>query len=142
MESHWQRLERMYLGAPINAYYHPRIRISDGSAEISIDIRTDFHHAARAVHGSVYFKLLDDAGFFAVNSIVDDTFVLTSDFTVHLLRPVSSGTMTARGTVLHRGARQFLADAKVFDGDGRLVGHGTGTYVRSGIALSPEVGYV
>jgi acyl-coenzyme A thioesterase PaaI-like protein len=36
------------------------------------------HHSIHAVHGSVYFKALDDAAFFAVNSLVEDVFVLTA----------------------------------------------------------------
>lgn len=141
-EEHWRKLERLYLGAPTNAYYRPAIHVGDRIAEISIEVRPDFHHAARAVHGSVYFKLLDDAGFFAANSIVEDVFVLTSSFTIHLLRPVVSGRLTATGEVLSAGARQFLCDVRLRDGDSNLVGHGAGVYVRSRIPLTPDIGYV
>ncbi|HEY0591398.1 MAG TPA: PaaI family thioesterase [Thermoanaerobaculia bacterium] len=119
-EQHWRKLERLYLGAPTNAYYKPAIRVGDRTAEISIEVRPDFHHAAGAVHGSVYFKLLDDAGFFAANSIVPEVFVLTSSFTVHLLRPVASGRLTAVGEVLNAGARQILCDVRLHDDDARL----------------------
>ena len=138
---HYRRLEKLYAGAPTNEYYRPVIRIDDGVAEIEVTIRPDFHHAARAVHGSVYFKLLDDAGFFAVNSIVEDVLVLTANFTIHLLRPVEAGVLVARGRVVNRGKRQFLADAQLFDGDQQLVAHGVGAYVSSRIALDDEVGY-
>lgn len=140
-DDHYRKLERLYLTAPTNAYYKPEIHVDEGVAEISVEVRPDFHHAAAAVHGSVYFKLLDDAGFFATNSIVSDVFVLTANFTIHLLRPVSSGRMTARGKVLSSGARQFLAEAQLFNADSVLIGHGIGTYVRSKIPLGPAVGY-
>jgi uncharacterized protein (TIGR00369 family) len=136
-EEHWRRLERLYLSAPTNAYYRPSIRIGDAAAEIAVDVRTDFHHAANAVHGSVYFKLLDDAGFFAVNSIVDDVLVLTADFSIHLFRPVSEGTLTAKGKIVNAGKRMFVAEAELFDSDGQLVAHGVGSYVRSRIPLPP-----
>ena len=74
-KEHFQKLERMYLGAPINRYFAPRIEISEGQAIVTLPVRDDFHHAAFAVHGAVYFKVLDDAAFFAVNSVVDDVFV-------------------------------------------------------------------
>src|SRR5688500_4825412 len=128
---HWRKLERMYLGAPINVYYAPALDNGDGVRQISLEARTDFHHSAGAVHGSVYFKLLDDAGFFAASSLVSELFVLTSDFTTHLLRPVSTGRLTARGEVIHRGRRQLLARAELRDADGKLVAHGVGTYVVS-----------
>jgi len=140
-EEHHRRLERLYLAAPTNAYYKPSIAIGAGIAEIRIDVRPDFFHAASAVHGSVYFKLLDDAGFFATNSLVPDVMVLTANFTVHLLRPVSSGILTARGKVLSPGGRQFLGEAQLFDSDAQLIAHGIGTYVRSKIALGPGLAY-
>lgn len=138
---HWRKLEHLYLSAPTNAYYKPSIRIGDAVCEIEIGVRPELFHAAHAVHGSVYFKMLDDAGFFAVNSIVHDVFVLTSDFNIHLLRPVSTGTLLAKGRVLNAGARQLLGEAQLFDANGKLIAHGVGTYVRSRIALTEEVGY-
>ena len=133
--AHFRRLERLYLSAPTNEYYRPSITIGEGVAEISIEARPDFHHAANAVHGSVYFKLLDDAGFFAANSLVEDFFVLTADFSIHLFRPVSEGTMTATGKMVHAAKRIFVAQADLHDGAGNLIAHGVGSYVRSRIAL-------
>jgi acyl-coenzyme A thioesterase PaaI-like protein len=73
-EAHYRALERIYRNAPTNRYYDPTIRVSHAASEIQIPVRPDFHHAAGAVHGSVYFKLLDDAGFFASNSLLHDCF--------------------------------------------------------------------
>ncbi len=70
MSAHFEKLEAMYLSAPNNAYYQPTIHITEGKAEVSIAVRPDFFHAANAVHGSVYFKLMDDASFFAANSLI------------------------------------------------------------------------
>ena len=138
---HYRKLERLYLAAPTNEYYQPAIAIAPGTAEVTLRVRPDFFHAAAAVHGSIYFKLLDDAAFFATASLVLDVFVLTANFTLNLLRPISAGQLTARGTVLSAGVRQFLAEARLFNDESKLVGHGTGTFMRSKIALGPEVGY-
>ena len=140
-EEHWRRLETLYVTAPTNAYYKPTIRIGNGVCEIEVEARTDFHHSAHAVHGSVYFKLLDDAGFFAANSLVTDVFVLTANFTIHLLQPVSEGTLLAKGRIIKAGSRQTLAEAQLYGPQGALLAHGIGTYVRSKIALGPEIGY-
>jgi uncharacterized protein (TIGR00369 family) len=140
-EEHWRKLERLYLSAPTTRYYKPTIRIESGAATIALEIRADFFHAAGAVHGSVYFKLLDDAGFFAANSLVDDVLVLTAGFTIHLLRPVTTGTLIASGRLLHRTSRQFLAETRVCTAGEQLVGYGSGTYVKSRIRLTPDVGY-
>jgi acyl-coenzyme A thioesterase PaaI-like protein len=49
----------------------------------------------------LYFKLLDDAAFFAVNSVVRDVFVLTVSFNIYLTRPVSAGELKASGRAAH-----------------------------------------
>jgi uncharacterized protein (TIGR00369 family) len=138
---HFRKLERMYASAPINAYFAPRLSVHEGRAELSIPVRPDFFHAAHAVHGSVYFKALDDAAFFAVNSLVTDVFVLTVTYNVYLTRPVTAGTMTATGRVVNRSKNLFIAEAEIVDDQGRSVGRGSGSFMRSTIRLSPEVGY-
>jgi len=93
------------------------------------------------VHGSVYFKALDDASFFAVASLVDDVFILTATFNVYLTRPIASGTMRSVGRVVHRSRQLFLAEAELFDGEGRTIGRGSGSFMCSTIPLSAELGY-
>ena len=138
---HYRKLEHMYLTAPINAFYSPRIWISHGEAEITIPVKSDFFHAADAVHGSVYFKVLDDAAFFAVNSLIRDYFALTASFTTYLLRPISEGTMKGTGKVVYAGARSFVAESVVVDGNGKEIGRGSGTFVISKINLTSDMGY-
>ena len=138
---HYDKLERMYLAAPINAFYSPAIRISHGEAEITIRVKPDFFHAAEAVHGSVYFKLLDDAAFFAVNSLIADYFALTASFTTYLLRPISEGTMKATGKVVYAGKSSFVAEAVVVDSNGKEIARGSGNFVMSKIKLTAKIGY-
>jgi len=138
---HFRKLEQMYLSAPINAFYSPSIWVSHGEAEVAVEVKPEFFHAANAVHGSVYFKLLDDAAFFAVNSLIDDYFALTASFTTYLLRPVTEGTMKATGKVVYAGARSFIAEAAVVDADGREVARGNGNFVASKIRLTTDMGY-
>ena len=140
-DEHHRRLERMYLSAPANEYFRPEIRISDGRAEVRLVVRPDFFHAASAVHGSVYFKLLDDATFFAASSLVDDVFVLTASFNIYFLRPISSGTMTARGTIVSRTNRLIIGEGVLVDDDDREIARGSGTFMPSKISLGERLGY-
>jgi uncharacterized protein (TIGR00369 family) len=140
--AHFRRLESMYLAAPINRLYQPSIQVGEGTAEVAIAVDPKFFHAAGALHGSVYFKMLDDACFFAVNSVVEDVFVLTTSFTTYLTGPVISGTLTARGRVVHAGKGLLLGEAVLVNGDGKDVGRGNGAFMRSRIALSAEMGYL
>jgi uncharacterized protein (TIGR00369 family) len=131
----------MYLGAKVNDYFAPSMQIGEGKAEVSIEVRPDFFHAANAVHGYLYFKVLDDSTFFAVNSLVEEVFVLTVSFNLHFTRPVTEGVMKATAEVVHRSKRLFIAEGVVANSRGREVGRGTGTFMRSDIPLTPEVGY-
>jgi uncharacterized protein (TIGR00369 family) len=140
-ETHFRRLERMYHGAPINQLYGPTMRISSGVAEIEMPVKPEFFHAANALHGSVYFKALDDAAFFAVSSLVDDVFVLTASFNIYLTRPVTGGILRATGRVVHRSRNLFLAEAELVDGEGLQVGRGSGSFMRSTVAIGSVAGY-
>ncbi|MEM1407225.1 MAG: thioesterase, partial [Bacteroidota bacterium] len=79
---HFGKLRNMYLKANINTqiFDTTECQIEYKKATISLTISDKYFHALGAIHGSVYFKLLDDAAFFAVNSIVEDVFVLTTSF--------------------------------------------------------------
>lgn len=140
-KDHYRRLERMYLAAPCNEVYRPEITIREGEAEVSFDVGPHLHHAGRAAHGSSYFKAMDDAAFFAVNSLVDDVFILTVAFDIHLLRPIAEGRMIATGRVVNAGRNLWVADARLVDDRDRLLGRGTGTFMRSEIPLVDAMGY-
>ncbi len=139
--SHFSALERMYLAAPVNEFYEPSIDVSEGESTIEVELSQRFYHAAGAVHGSVYFKMLDDAAFFAANSHEPEVFLLTSSFTTYLMRPVSTGKFRAEGRVVHRTRSQFIAEAVVYDENGKEAGRGSGVFVRSRIPLTDASGY-
>jgi acyl-coenzyme A thioesterase PaaI-like protein len=140
-QEHYRKLERMYLAAPINEFYRPEIQIGRGTAEIRVRVENRFHHAARAAHGSVYFKSLDDAAFFAVSSLVEDCFVLTSTFNLYLLAPVAEGLLRSRGEVLRSGGSSFLAESVLYNERNEEIARGSGMFIKSKIGLSPEMGY-
>ena len=122
-------------------WYGATIHILDGQAEVRIPVRDEFYHAARAVHGSVYFRALDDAAFFAANSRVTDVLVLTVSFTVHFTAAVRDGELRALGRVVHEAGRLVVAESEVRDDAGQLLAKGSGIFTRSRIALTEEIGY-
>lgn len=143
-EAHFRKLEQMYLkAAPINRVHFPstQLSIQKASATVSLEVHPNYFHALGAMHGSVYFKLLDDAAFFAVNSLVEDVFVLTTNFNTHLVRPVSKGLIKAVGTVKFSSKNLWIAEAHLSDEKGREIGFGTGHFARSKVALTPSIGY-
>jgi len=142
-ENHFRKLERMYLSAPTNnqMYKGVSISISNEKAELKLEVEKKFFHAANAIHGSVYFKLLDDAAFFAVNSIVYDVFVYTVSINIQLLRPVTKGIIRSNGELKFKSKSLFIADSTLFDEDNRLVGRASGNFMKSKIELTEAIGY-
>ncbi len=140
-EEHFRKLEQTYAVAPCNQYYAPTLKVSRGTSEVTFAVQKSFFHPGRAVHGSVYFKALDDAAYFAVNSLIEDVAVLTVSFTIHFMRPVSEGQLKAIGKVAHAADRMFFAESVLTDSRDRVLATGVGTFVRSKVALAPEIGY-
>ena len=127
---HYRKLEAMYAAAPINRFYSPTLSVSEGEAEVRVTVGEHLFHSAMAMHGSVYFKMLDDAAWFAANSLVFDVFVLTVHFELDLRRPVDAGQIRAIGSVTTIDDRRIHARAELFDSDGLLLGSGTGRFAR------------
>lgn len=143
-EPHFEKLEKMYLQAKVNKmiYDTTTCKISEGQSEIGLEVSDKYFHALGAIHGSVYFKLLDDAAYFAVSSIVEDAFILTTSFNMNLLRPVSKGIIRAKGKVKYKSKNLFVAKAILYNEEGKEIAFGTGNFTRSKIPLSADLGYL
>lgn len=139
---HFERLTRMYLNAATNQYYKPSITVQKGTATIELTIRPDFHQSAGLVHGSVFFKLLDDSAFFAAQSSITDAILLTVSFNCYFLRPVSQGILRGIGTITQRTTRLILAESRIVDEKERIIAQGSGTFMKSDLPLDEKVGYV
>lgn len=139
---HYRALESLYLSAPVNELFDSRLEITGrGTSRISFEVDERVFHAAGAAHGTIYFKMLDDAAFYAANSLVSDRFLLTTGFNLHFTAPIRSGRVTAEGRWVSGKRRVFVAEAHLLDEDGEELGRGTGTFMRSQIALSGLPGY-
>lgn len=140
--AHFRALESLYAAAPINQLFPSRLTIPrGGEARIDVDLTPQHFHAAGATHGTAYFKMLDDAAFYAANSLVNDRFLLTTAFNLLFTRPLPAGPVTAHGRWISGKRRVFVAEAFLIDADGEEAARGTGTFMRSSFALSGLPGY-
>jgi uncharacterized protein (TIGR00369 family) len=141
-EAHFRALERLYSSAPINRKFPSVLTIIEaGQAHIEFTVDETAYHAAGAAHGTLYFKMLDDAAFYAANSLVSDRFLLTTSFNMLFTKPVRAGVLRAEGRWISGRRRVYVAEASLIDADGEEVGRGTGTFMRSQYALSGLPGY-
>ncbi|HSN22017.1 MAG TPA: PaaI family thioesterase [Usitatibacter sp.] len=79
------------------------------------------------IHGGWSAAILDTAMALAALSLLDERHDFTTlDLKLNFLRPIAPGTeVRAEGRVVHGGRRVSLCEAKLVDGAGKLLAHGT-----------------
>ena len=135
--NHFKRLEKIYLNANFNKYLYSNteIIVEKNNAEIKMPIKIEYFHALNAIHGSVYFKMLDDAAFFAAQSIVEDYMLLTASFNINFKMPVSTGFITAKGRLKSFSKKEFIAESTLFNANDEIVAFGHGIFKKSKISI-------
>jgi uncharacterized protein (TIGR00369 family) len=140
--AHFRALESLYREAPVNRHFDSRLEIvGEGFARIRFEVREEMFHAAGAAHGTLYFKMMDDAAFYACNSLVTDRFLLTTAFNLLFTKPLRAGEAVAEGRWASGRRRVFVGEARLIDAGGEEAARGTGTFMRSQIPLSSLPGY-
>jgi uncharacterized protein (TIGR00369 family) len=140
--AHFRALESLYRSQAINAAFVSEIEIAEpGVARIRFEVEPTSFHAAGAAHGTLYFKMMDDAAFYACNSVVSDRFLLTTAFNLVFTRPLKSGPVVAEGRWVSGRRRVFVGEARLILPDGEEAARGTGTFMRSHIPLTSLDGY-
>ena len=141
-QAHLRALEALYASAPVNQLFESSLALPEaGKSEIRFSVASNSFHAAGAAHGTLYFKMLDDAAFYACNGLVSDRFLLTTAFNLHFTKPMRAGAAVAEGRWISGKRRVFVAEARIVDSEGEECARGTGTFMRSHIALSGLDGY-
>jgi uncharacterized protein (TIGR00369 family) len=141
-DAHFRRLEALYRSAPVNDLFESTLDIPEaGRSTIEFKVGRGSFHAAGAAHGTLYFKMLDDAAFYAANSLISDRFLLTTAFNLHFTRPMRGGAARAEGRWISGRRRVLIAEARIVDAGGEECARGTGTFLRSHISLSGLAGY-
>jgi acyl-coenzyme A thioesterase PaaI-like protein len=103
------------------------------------EIRADLFHAGGSAHGFSYFRLLDDAAYFAAQSMEMEYFLNTAQFSLKFLRPLRAGAVACRATAEARG-RVYEAKAELFQNE-ELCALGEGVFLRSRTLLAEVVSF-
>lgn len=142
MIEHYQKLEKMFYGAPIQGFLSGvSVKVSEGKAEYTLNIKEAYFHGADAMHGAIYFKMLDDAAYFAAASLETEYFMLTKSYTIHFRRPVLVDTLTAIGEVVSVDKGEVIAKSVIYNKEGKVVANGEGIFVKGPKPLSSLSGY-
>lgn len=108
------------------------LEVEAGRAVFGMEPGEHHYNPIGSVHGGVYATLLDSATGCAVQSLLPAGTGYTSlDLSVKFLRPLGmdTGQVRCEGRVLHLGGRTALAEARLYDAEGRLCAHATSSCV-------------
>lgn len=142
-KEHYSKLEKMYYSAPLHEFYDTlSIKISKGLCEIELDVEEKYFHAGGFLHGSVFFKLLDDAAYFACQSELSEQFIVTGKFHIDLKRPIKSGRIKAVGEVIRLSFDEYFAKSTLYDTHGNIAATGTGQFFKSKMPLEQVESYL
>mgnify|MGYP001272999180 CR=1 FL=1 len=102
-------------------------RMEAGESELRFAARPEHHNSFDVTHGGALMTLLDVAMATAARSDTPDMGVVTIEMKTSFIRP-ARGPMVAKGRMLERTRSMAFAEAWVYDAEGRLCSHSTGTF--------------
>jgi uncharacterized protein (TIGR00369 family) len=117
--------------APIAHYLGMKLSFDDqGNAVVELPYNPDLDHPLGGIHGGVYATLLDTAGWYTAAAGHDcGSWMVTAEMSIHFLLPVERTALKATGRPIKRGKRQDVVEIHLYDGEGRLAAHATGTFM-------------
>lgn len=109
-----------------------------GQSELAYTPLPEHLNSFAVAHGGALMTLLDVTMATAARSVTPELGVVTIEMKTSFMRP-STGTLTAKGTLMHRTATLAFTQATVFNADGKACAHATGTfkYVKR-LAVGPK----
>jgi uncharacterized protein (TIGR00369 family) len=108
------------------------IAFEAGEAQIALDLRAELTNSWSVAHGGVTMTLLDVVMAHAARSphqAGHDTSsgVVTIEMKTSFMRP-GLGRLVAHGKLLQRTASMAFCEGSIFDAQGQLIAHATGTF--------------
>lgn len=105
--------------------------LGDGESEIRMRLEPHHLNPGRIAHGGVIATLVDAAIGIALRTrLGTERNHVTVNLSVQYLAPAPEGTtITARGKVIHSGARTGYGEAELVRSDGTLVAKGSATFL-------------
>ena len=102
-----------------------------GQATIQLIVRDDLKQYQGVVHGGAVASLIDTAAAFAVVTELEaGERVTTTDLTIHYLRPVSSGRLSATARIVRGGRRLFVLSVEVMNDQQALLATAVTSYIK------------
>lgn len=130
-----RKFDEAFYREKVNAF--PFIRLmgmrlrtaEDGKSEVECRIRPSLRNSFGMLHGGVLGALVDVSVATALRSVLPlDMRMTTIEYKVNFLKPVSSGTVTARGEILRLGGTIASGTSEIRNREGETVAFGSATF--------------
>jgi uncharacterized protein (TIGR00369 family) len=102
-------------------------RMAGGESELHYEAQPEHLNSFAVTHGGATMTLLDVTMATAARSDTPDIGVVTIEMKTSFMQP-ARGPLVAKGRLIHRTATLAFTEGSVFDAEGRLCSHATGTF--------------
>ena len=99
----------------------------NGHSQINYDPKPEHLNSFSVVHGGASMTLLDVAMAVAARSVAQEMGVVTIEMKTSFMQ-AARGPLIAKGRLMHRTATMAFTEASIFDADGKICSHATGTF--------------
>ena len=101
-----------------------------GASQIDYTPLPEHLNSFHVTHGGALMTLQDVVMATAARSVQPDMGVVTIEMKTSFMRPApgDGSKLTARGRLIHRTATMAFTEGTVYDGQGRICSHATGTF--------------
>jgi acyl-CoA thioesterase len=100
-----------------------------GHARARITVADEHRNPNGVVHGAVYFAMVDTAmGAATMSTLPDGRYCTSVEVQMRFIRPAADGILVADASVLKTGRSVVHLEARVHDGDDRLIATSGGTF--------------
>lgn len=126
------RIQKAFASVPYAKFLGLELgEMKPGEASIHLAVRDELLQNRGIVHGGAVASLIDTASAFAVvTQLEPDERVTTTDLTIHYLRPVSAGRLTATARIVRGGRRLFVISVEVTNDEEELVATAVTGYLK------------
>ena len=105
-------------------------RFDDGESVITYTPRPEHLNSFAVTHGGAIMTLMDVTMAAAARSVQKDMGVVTIEMKTSFMRPApgDGSQLTGKGRLIHRTATLAFTEATLFDAQGKVCSHATGTF--------------
>ncbi|AYM96611.1 uncharacterized protein (TIGR00369 family) [Acidovorax sp. 62] len=102
-------------------------RMEGGESELHYEAKPEHLNSFDVTHGGASMTLLDVTMATAARSETPEMGVVTIEMKTSFMQP-ARGPLVAKGRLIHRTATMAFTEGTVYDGQGRVCSHATGTF--------------